>query len=203
MRILTSWDDGTETDKQLIGLLRAYDLPAIFFLPIMSWGFKNIDLYNGFEIGGHTYTHPADLKPLDDQRLETEIDLAKELLEKKTGKETEWFCYPRGRYDDRIMTRVAKAGFKFARTTKIGFMRHEEIVVKPYEMSGYHCYQRIEYKGLNWPEYIRRMILIAEKNKAEIFHIWGHSWEIDKFNYWAKLESLFKSLKGDKSGTNK
>jgi len=25
-------------------------------------------------------------------------------------------------------------------------------------------------------------------------HIWGHSWEIDKDNSWAKLEDLFKFI---------
>jgi len=188
MRIITSWDDGTPEDRQLIKLLKKYKLPAIFFVPVLSWGFNNIEIYKGFEIGCHTMTHPQDLKMLSDDILETEIDLAKELLEKKTGLDIEWFCYPRGRYDERVIKRVMKVGFKYARTTKIGIMDY------PYEIEGFHCYQRNEYLGIDWVEYIKAIINKYQKIDITV-HIWGHSWEINKYNEWDKLEELFKYVK--------
>jgi len=199
MKVITSWDDGAREDEKLVELLLAYELPAIFFIPIVSWGFHNTHIYNGFEFGGHTYSHPADLKECDDERLNTEIDLAKKMLEEKVGKKTEWFCYPRGRYDHRVMNAVRRAGFKKARTTKIGF--HDKLdyeVVSPLQLRGYHCFNRTEYRGLSWDTAILEMLAVAKKSHAVEFHIWGHSWEIEKYNEWQKLENLFKQLKEKK-----
>ena len=68
--ILTSWDDGAKDDLMVLSLLRKYKLPAIFFVPIESWGFLNLNVYNGFKVGGHTYRHPQDLKLLSPEELE-------------------------------------------------------------------------------------------------------------------------------------
>ena len=69
MKILTSWDDGHELDLRVMELLRKYKLPGIFFIPIESWGYSNLEKYKDFEIGCHTYTHPSDLKLLNDKQL--------------------------------------------------------------------------------------------------------------------------------------
>ena len=185
MRIKLSFDDGSLYDLKLMELLKKYNLPALFFLPIKSWGFENIELYKDFEVGGHTFSHPQDLKLLSDDMLEFEIVVAKELFEKETKRKLEWFCYPRGRFNQLVKDKVIKAGFKKARTTNIenGFDK--------FEIGGVHCYQRKEYKGVDWLEFIKKYIT---SNPYKLINIWGHSSEINRGKDWDKLEELFKFI---------
>jgi len=34
------------------------------------------------------------------------------------------------------------------------------------------------------------------KKKGGIFHLWGHSWEIEEKGCWHELETLFKRISG-------
>lgn len=185
MILKTSWDDGTEWDLRTMRLLKKYKIDGIFFVPIKSWGFDNLEVYKDFEVGCHTFSHPQDLKLLSDAMLDVEIIVAKEILEKKLGKKVEWFCYPRGRFNEQVKKKVAKAGFKFARTTNIknGFDK--------LEFGGLHCYQRKEYNGVDWLEYIKKYV---HAHPLNVINIWGHSKEIEKYNEWNKLETLFKFI---------
>lgn len=193
MKILTSWDDGHELDVKVMKLLRKYNLPGIFFIPIISWGFENLDQYKDFEVGGHTYSHPPDLKKLNRGARVDEIWCAKRTLEDKFTKPIEWFCYPKGKYNKIVIADVKRYGFKYARTTNIG---HDG---SDYEKLGYHCYQRKEYEGMDWLKYIKEAFIVLKNlGKAEEFHIWGHSHEINKYNEWDKLEELFKYIKNNK-----
>lgn len=194
MRILTSWDDGVKEDLKVIKLLKKYNLPGIFFIPIESWGFKNLEKYKDFEIGCHTYSHPPDLKKCDDPTLIHEIWEARSMIKYADYpfEKPIWFCYPRGRYDKRIIQEVKDAGFKYARTTKIGIANKDTY---PYEVPGFHCFQRREYYGKDWLEAIKEEINTFSKMKRNPeVHIWGHSWEIEKNKEWDKLEKLFKHL---------
>ena len=90
--------------------------------------------------------------------------------------------------DKRIINKVKKANFKYARTTKIGIAD-----ANPYEIEGFHCFQRKEYQGTDWLEIIKLRV-DKYKNVKMTLHIWGHSWEIEKYNEWDKLEELFKYI---------
>jgi peptidoglycan/xylan/chitin deacetylase (PgdA/CDA1 family) len=70
------------------------------------------ELSKDFEIGGHSKTHPADLKNLEDELMYQELHDNKKWLEYLTGKKLTKFCPPRGRYDDRVIGIIKKAGFK-------------------------------------------------------------------------------------------
>jgi peptidoglycan/xylan/chitin deacetylase (PgdA/CDA1 family) len=183
MKITFSFDDGTEYDRKIIELLKKYNFYTIFYIPISSWGFNNLDIYKQYEIGGHTWSHPSDLRILSDNELKHEIIDAYNELSKY--KKLKWFCYPRGRYNQRVIDYVKKAGFERARTTKIGF------VATPYEVEGYHLYQRKEYGTIDWLEYISEVV---ERNPFRWLHIWGHSQEIEKYNQWGKIKKLFEKI---------
>lgn len=187
MNILTSWDDGTIEDLKVMNLLRKYKLPGIFFIPVDSWGFKNILRYKDFEIGSHTIIHPMDLKQLNQEELDREIKESRKILEKEINRNIDWFCYPRGRFDREVINTVRSAGYSFARTTRIG------INGENYEKNGFHVFQRNEYGTLDWLDYIKNNLL-ANKDKKVDFHIWGHSKEIDRDENWEKLEELFKFI---------
>ncbi len=53
-------------------------------------------------IGSHTYNHPI-LTNLRDRELRSELRDSRTQLEKYLGRQVEYFCYPNGAYDDRVV----------------------------------------------------------------------------------------------------
>jgi peptidoglycan/xylan/chitin deacetylase (PgdA/CDA1 family) len=143
-----------------------------------------------FEVGGHTVTHPPDIKLLDDEAIEFEVRMNKKWVENVIGREIEWFCYPRGRYNDRVIDIVKSVGYKYARTTITGKTTKLE-KYDPYRVhTTVHVHpDKKEFKGLSFVEYTKKMF---DKAKAENgdFHIWGHGWEIHKYRMWEQLEEV-------------
>lgn len=194
MELLTSWDDGCKEDIRMADLLKEYKLPGIFFIP-SNTGLDESDicyLAKDFEIGGHTVTHPMDMKLLDRTDAFYEIRDNKEWLEDITGKDIDWFCYPRGRYNKETIELVEEAGFKYARTTQVGNIG----VSDPYEVHPtLHMYpDRKEYAQEPLFQYALKQYRMSESNNNSYYHIWGHSWEVEKFALWDILEQLFKSI---------
>mgnify|MGYP007100077184 CR=1 FL=1 len=192
LRFVSSWDDGGVEDMRLAQLLKKYNLPAIFFIPTCSpLRDKDIkELNKDFEIGGHTVSHPQDLQKLSREEMIREIVDNKIWLEETIGYPVTKFCYPRGRYNDEVTIAVQAAGFTSARTTKVLQTKYSN----PFQMpTSIHVFQRDEYKGKDWVEVARGMVLIAAQTNG-IFHLWGHSAEISKWKNWEKLEAFFKWL---------
>ena len=201
IKLLTSWDDGSQYDFKLAELLKKYDIPAILFVPTMSAiGEKGIvELSKYFEIGGHTVSHPLDLKRLDRMEKYHEIEENKVWIEDLCGYCPRWFAYPRGRYDNETMEIVRKSGFKYARTTIVN--RISNLHDYNYKIdTTLHIFDRAEYGGEKWQDYARKKIKELDKldwDKGQYLHIWGHSEEIEVNDYWKDLEKLFKWIKGN------
>jgi hypothetical protein len=55
-------------------------------------------------------------------------------------------------------------------------------------------------KNLFFFPFHKNFLRLAEHNISKnvdsdsVFHIWGHSWEIDQYNLWKQLEDLFKLI---------
>lgn len=194
--IITSWDDYSEENYRLADLLKKYGLPGIFFIECAEkHKLEQITRLDkmGFEIGGHTLSHPADLKILNESVLRFEVAMAKKIVETTIYKTIRWFAYPRGRFNEAVKNEVGRAGFQFGRTTRLGWGGSD------YEKEGWHCFNRREYDGKDWLEYLKEVIDVYDPNCAgnnQNIHIWGHAWEINKNNDWDKLEELFAYLKG-------
>ena len=212
IRIYTSWDDGNKLDIRMAQLLKQYDLPGIFFIP-NSEAHCDITLEEirylvseGFEIGGHTKTHYPDMKRLSIEKQTEEIVFNKGWLEGLIGRKLEWFCYPHGRYDDNTVRIVKDAGYKYARTTVVDTIYN----VKSYDELGSdrfrirtaaHVYQSKKYGKLDWLERAKFLFLKAKETDA-IYHIFGHSWEVNsigEFGLWKELEELFKFINDNKN----
>jgi glycosyltransferase involved in cell wall biosynthesis/peptidoglycan/xylan/chitin deacetylase (PgdA/CDA1 family) len=70
----------------------------------------------GHVIGSHGMTH-RELTSLDDDELAEELQRSRAMLEERLGQSVVDFCYPRGKYDDRVLAAVAKAGYARAVVT--------------------------------------------------------------------------------------
>ncbi len=216
--VTTSWDDGHVLDMKLAALLRKYGLKGTFYIsPLDSHTVPSErlipeqiqELSKDFEIGAHTMTHPNLLK-LSYADAEKEILDSKLYLEKVINRPVTAFCYPSGRYDKQHVSMVKRIGFTVARTVK-RFSFHQlkdslqmETSVHVYDhwsdfwdilrFSHFNPVKFLRYYR-HWDELAIAMFEQVFKTGG-VFHIWGHSWEIDRNNDWKRLERVFRFISG-------
>jgi peptidoglycan/xylan/chitin deacetylase (PgdA/CDA1 family) len=73
----------------------------------------------GWELASHTLTH-SDLRLLSDGDLRREVGVSRARLRRVFGVPVNFFCYPSGSYDARVIGVVRKAGYLGATTTLEG-----------------------------------------------------------------------------------
>jgi peptidoglycan/xylan/chitin deacetylase (PgdA/CDA1 family) len=73
----------------------------------------------GWEIGAHSLTHP-DLRLLGASDLRREVSGSRLEIKRRFGITPRFFCYPSGRYDDRVLAAVAAAGYEAATSVESG-----------------------------------------------------------------------------------
>lgn len=216
--ITTSWDDGHELDFKLAELLQKYNLPATFYIPktnperaVMS-AQQIKELAKNFEIGGHTLHHVR-LHSTNKELLEKETNGSYNWLADVTGKEPVSFCFPGGVYNATTIKYVFDAGYKLARTTELfsikafaaGRVTATTLQVYNHSKLTYvkHLAKRKKWTTLlSWfkNNSETKLVKLAElylQNISEnggCFHLWGHSWEIEEYSLWTKLEELFKAI---------
>jgi len=208
--VTTSWDDGHKYDIRLARLLKNYGLKATFYISPENREFARHDLLtlkeirelsNDFEIGAHTVTHPR-LPTISREQARKEIVDSKVILEEVTGKKVSTFCYPGGAYTRVHVQLVKDAGYRYARTV----VRHTFKLDKPYEAeTSLHTYNHWSdvwkiarfakfqpRKALHYRKWdvLARAMFDRVTEEGGIFHIWGHSWEIDQHNDWERLDSV-------------
>ena len=75
--------------------------------PLLTWSQVRELVAQGFEFGSHSINHPV-LTQLSDAEAEREIAQSKAEIEGQTGARVRFFCYPYGRWNDRVRRLVAK-----------------------------------------------------------------------------------------------
>ena len=177
-------------------------------------------LHTRHEIGGHTLSHPDLRKSTRDEKVH-EIKGGKEWLENVLGKELAMFCYPSGRFDAESAAVARAAGFKGARTTEMGKIAFQDAFSMSTTLSVYPMpFRKIDANSFHWrhlfePLHQRSPIFrklgvsylamrsfeslacaafdIAHE-KGGVYHLWGHSWEIEKYGMWDELERVLRYI---------
>lgn len=189
LNFTSSWDDGGYNDHSLVSLLISYKLKGVFFIPsctvLSDEEVKQIG--NHFELGGHTVTHPPDLKRLDQKSLRKELVENRGWLQELTGQEVTKFCYPRGRYNQDVIDEVREAGYLTARTTLVGYFAGDEAYR---QHTTAQVFQRNEYAGMHWLRYAKDAALRCAGTDGT-FHLWGHSDEIKEIGEWDNMVDFF------------
>jgi peptidoglycan/xylan/chitin deacetylase (PgdA/CDA1 family) len=80
----------------------------------------------GWEIDAHTITHP-DLTRVGDAQLVREVADSRAILRRDFHVPVNFFCYPAGRYDARVVAEVQRAGYLAATTTNYGLARPPDL----------------------------------------------------------------------------
>jgi len=217
LTVTTSWDDGDVLDKRVVKILDTYGLKGTFYIPKEYWGTRLSDaeirnLSNTHEVGAHTLSH-IDLSKASEKQAQAEIQGSKEWLNEVCKKEIGMFCYPRGRYTPAVRDMTRAAGFRGARTTRQfelsisdPFEMPTSIQVYPFPfrhddgpksfleplMQRYGGYRSlgVPLTGMRSWESAAKAAFDFARTKGGMFHIWGHSWELEKNGLWEQFDRV-------------
>jgi peptidoglycan/xylan/chitin deacetylase (PgdA/CDA1 family) len=125
--IVLSFDDGYPPDLNVaLPALRARHWPAVLNLHIGNLVPARVRrlIAAGWEIDSHTFTH-LDLTRVGAVRMHREIAESRRWIQAVFGAPANFFCYPFGRYDARVVAAVRRAGYVGAVTEEPGFASPE------------------------------------------------------------------------------
>lgn len=222
--ITTSWDDGHPRDKMVSKLLEKYNIPGTFYIPpeknekgVMNN--KDIrKLSNKHEIGAHSLHH-IDLTHINKEQLEIEVRGCRRRLEEITSQRIISFAYPKGKYNKEVLNEIRKEGYKVARTTKLYKIKPKNPLILPVTLQTKNPSRLssrvsdyiirvlknpikmknaiMSYVGEDWKETALKY-LDEVKEGGGVFHLMGHSWQLDKKGF-KKLEMVLKKIDKNRS----
>ena len=210
--LTTSWDDGSIHDLKLAEMLAKYELPATFYVARNS-GFRGLSdndiktVGRSFELGSHTVNHVL-LNSLADDAALAEIADSKTWTEQLSGRACRMFCFPSGKFRRSQLRFVEKAGLgrPHYRAYVSGFPEPES-----WRHGGAHDRAGVPSSSLGvsaeyrtparHPEYLELRFIwprqeLGHNGKAllrhvsihgGVFHLWGHSWEVEANDSWPEL----------------
>ena len=222
--VTTSWDDGHKLDLKLAKLLKKYGIRGTFYISPKNREFREEDLLSDdeiiklnrdFEIGAHTMTHPR-LTKISETEAFNEIIDSKKYLDDLIWEEVQCFCYPGGAYNKKIKELVKRAGFIGARTTERPFttipgdLFEFGITIQASPLSIRSVCGEIKLAIKNniklmpfmftkdWAKIAKNTFDYVNQN-GYVWHLWGHSWVIDKYNDWNKFEKILSYISNRKN----
>lgn len=176
-----SVDDGCRSDLKLARLCDKYHIPLVVYLPV-EWQsyayFKNFTpltydeaywLAHDFELGGHSITHRL-LTRISTSEAMREIVDSKRLLKRMFDTQVTKFAPPRGYTNDTLDIFIAD-NYQSCRLT-VG-----DNLVHIHPRSGSN-------DNRHWLE--------AVNDDTE--ELWGHSWELDRYDQWHNLERYLDDI---------
>jgi peptidoglycan/xylan/chitin deacetylase (PgdA/CDA1 family) len=216
----TSWDDGHPLDFRIAELLAKYGLTGTFYVPRASQ--KQVmtaaqvrELSGAFEIGAHTLDHVR-IDRVPDAEASRQMLGSRQWIEEVTAKSCEIFCFPGGKFRDRQLRLVREAGFRAARTVELlsvaesSYVRGLWIIPTTVQAfpHGAYAYARNAARRFSFSHFVslpaairsRGWVTLAREMLARIavhggvFHLWGHSWEIEEESQWENLEAFLETM---------
>ncbi len=218
--VTTSWDDGHKLDIKLAKLLKKYNILGTFYISPKSHEITKdnrlseneiVELSKNFEIGAHTFTH-RHLTSITFDEVKKEIESSKKWLEDVVQKNITSFCYPAGKYKKIHKKIIRELGFNLARTVKrFVFVKSAD----RYELAtSVHTYDHfldiwnllkfVKFNPITFLKVYRKwdkqaiMMFDRVKMTGGVFHLWGHSWEIEKHKDWERLEKVLEHISNHK-----
>ena len=173
------------------------------------------------EIGAHTLTHPV-LTDISLEVARSEIAGSKAWLEGVVGAPIKAFCYPRGHSNLALQQTVAQSGYTMARGVEQYHLHPDGM---PYNMATtIHIYPfplrpvpgLRHFRGISEPlrrvlPHVRQLgisplalrswpalaidLLRLAASTGGVWHLWGHSWEIEHFQMWGDLERVLAAAR--------
>ena len=218
--ITTSWDDGNPLDFRIAGLLAKYGLAATFYIPreastgVMPESAVR-ELSQSFEIGAHTLRHVF-LDSASDEICENEIRDSRSWVEQVTGMPCSMFCPPGGKFAAKHLVMAERAGYLGLRSVELlsldlprkhGGLRIMPTTLQahPHPLTAYarnivrrHAWRNLWLYVLHgrtteW-ERLAESLLEVLRRDGGVFHLWGHSWELQQTGQWQRLEEVLRLI---------
>jgi hypothetical protein len=218
--LTTSWDDGNPLDLRLAEMLQTNKLTGTFYIPraahtgVMSES-QIRQLSRSFEIGGHTLDHLF-LPAIPDAQANLQITGCKRWIEDTTSTSCKMFCPPAGKYTAAHLQMIRQAGFRGMRSVELlstsGPTHVDNLAQMPTTLQAFPhsrtTYLKNTIKRRGFSNLWRYILLggpadwekLAEKllqsviNRGGVFHLWGHSWELELTSQWDCLERVLKLM---------
>lgn len=196
--ITLSYDDAVVQDIRLIEIMNKYGLKGTFnvnsgmYLPENStrekfYGRLKLsearELYtdSGHEVAVHAFNHPF-LENLDDSEIIYEITEDRRSIEEQYGVIARGMAYPYGTYSNKVISVLEKCKIAYARTTKSTFsfgLPEDWLQLHP---TCHHNNEKLD-------ELITQFVETPNLwGNAEMFYLWGHSYEFDNNDNWDVIE---------------
>jgi len=166
------------------------------------------ELDRNFEVGAHTFSHPNLTRILEKDAFE-EIAGSKKWLEEILCHRIEMFAYPFGKYNSQIAQLVRNAGFVGARTLdfEISVPKNPFSLGVSVQASGGSPLMRLKasiksklsVKSFLYWDSNAKLLFDCLLENGGLWHLWGHSWEIEKNDDWHKLEEVFEYVSNRKN----
>ena len=215
-----SFDDGVSQDRRLSEILNRYGLKATFNINSGFFGLAGelirngvsirhdkltgedaLTVYEGHEIAAHTVTHPF-LPHLSDERVISEVEDDRRALSELFGKEVVGMAYPCGgaNHDARVEKLVREhTGCRYARTIEStgSFDLPSDLhILRP----------TVYYIDTDDMFALGEQFLSMNPDEPQLFYIWGHSYELDAWDFWERFEDFCRMMSGKEDifyGTNR
>lgn len=221
--VTTSWDDGDRADLRLSDLLLSRGVPGTLYVPIQPYLGRpaltaaelRLLVKEGMEVGGHGVDHEH-MPSLSREETLRVVRECKNRLENAVGREIRMFCYPGGHYTRTTVRCLADTGYQGARTTRMlatraAFSRFEmPTTVQAFPHRGFtylknavkagrpaRFYRYVSDGRSGWMDMGKRLFdhVLAE---GGLWHLYGHSWELDNHQLWDSLAELLAYVGGRK-----
>jgi len=208
LRALTlSYDDGVEQDVKLIEIMKAHGLKGTFNLnsgtyppegTVFEKGqihrrltrekMRGLYLENGMEVAVHGLTHPF-LQELPPILCVQEVLKDRENLEEQFGCIVRGMAYPFGTYNDEVVEILKECGIAYART--VHSTRNFDLPRDWLRLPA-TCHH-------NDPELMTLAKRFTEPfhwTMAQLFYLWGHSYEFEERDNWQVIEEFAEFIGG-------
>jgi peptidoglycan/xylan/chitin deacetylase (PgdA/CDA1 family) len=218
--LTTSWDDGHPLDLRVAELLVKYGLRGTFYVPRTN-GTETMsaaqvrELSRAFEVGAHTAHHTI-LTSVTERQAWQEIVDARVWLEDTTSQPCPMFCPPSGKFTRRHLGLIRQAGYRGVRSVELLSIAPPRpragLLVQPTSVQAHphglatfarNLLKRAACKNLwlflahgrstDWVRLTRSLAEHAVRGGG-IFHLWGHSWELEATSQWRRLEEVLRFL---------
>jgi peptidoglycan-N-acetylglucosamine deacetylase len=218
--VTTSWDDGHPLDMRLAETLALSGVTGTIYVPLSYPPMPRLSdeqlrelARAGFEIGSHTMSHPR-LDQVSEERCRQELADSKHALEDILGAPVSALCYPCGKFNARAKRLVRETGYEVGRTTvsyRTGLQFDPMAMPVGYQLRDHSraVHARHAIREGNWgglAAWILRCgcasdavalasrLFESARKTGGVYHLWGHSWEIDEAGLWPKLAAILAMI---------
>lgn len=207
--VTLSYDDGVEQDIRLISLMEHYGIKGTFNLNSGCYASEGIQYPAGHihrrlpaskvaslyrspnvEVALHALTHPH-LEQLPEDMVAYEITTDRHNLEQMFEQPIHGMAYPFGSFNDNVIKVLRSCGIYYSRTT----ISSEQFYLPS-------DWLRLEatchHNSPNLSALTDTFLSESIKNDAQLFYLWGHSYEFEQNNNWNVIENFFQKISGQR-----